>query len=156
MHLGSNLGDRFNHLNLACKLLEQAGVMILERSKIYETEAWGLEDQAKFLNQALKISTDLSALELLDCINKIEDDLQRKRLKKWGARTIDIDILFYNNDIIDTKRLTIPHPLIEKRNFVLIPMLNIGPDLIHPISKKNIKTLVLESNDKLKMTIWNP
>jgi 2-amino-4-hydroxy-6-hydroxymethyldihydropteridine diphosphokinase len=124
---------------------------ILESSHVYLTEAWGKVGQPDFYNQVLKISTGLNALDLLKTLLKTEKDLGRTRQVKWEPRIIDIDILFYNQEIQHNQTLQLPHPLIPKRNFVIVPLLEICPDLIHPILEKTIEELYLESDDPLEV-----
>lgn len=147
--LGTNLGDRFQQLNLARKQLELRLGPIIEASSIYETAAWGVEDQASFLNQALIITTDLQALDCLEITQSIEQELGRIRIKKWGERVIDIDLIYFNQDIIDLPTLHIPHPFIAERRFVLAPLVEIAPDYIHPLYKKNNVYLLDKCKDDL-------
>jgi len=147
--LGSNLGDR--HL-----LLQQAiGMIVLEvapvelRSSVYETQSWGKTDLPDYLNQVVMVKTDKTAREVLDIVLAIEESLGRKRLEKWGSRTMDIDILFYGGAIVDEPGLKIPHPELHKRRFTLEPMAEIAPELIHPLIKKNILQLKTELKDEL-------
>ena len=149
LHTGSNLGERESHLEQANKHIEKRIGSIARASGVFETKPWGIEDQPDFLNQALEVQTRLSPFEVLEQILQIEKRLGRQREIKWGARLIDIDILFYNEQIIDTPKLSIPHPYLQHRNFVLIPMLEIAPDLIHPVFGKTIEELYALSNDPL-------
>lgn len=156
--LGGNLGDRMQHILTALNLIQQTVGEIKLQSSIYETKAWGVEQQPDFLNLALMVATELSPLDLLNKTQQIEKELGRSRKEdeKWGARTMDIDILFYDHQIIDTDRLQIPHPLMNQRKFVLLPLLEISSDYVHPVSKESIKTLYLKCNDRLaveKLTI---
>lgn len=147
LHTGSNLGDCPLNLQYALEHIEQEIGPILLTSALYETEAWGGVDQQDFLNQAILIETTLSPLEVLQKTQAIEKLIGRPERIKWHARIIDIDILFYEDQIIDNEQLKIPHPYLHKRNFVLIPMLEIAPYFEHPIFKKDIETLYLESED---------
>lgn len=150
--LGGNLGDRKMLIaNAENELRKQIGDIVL-KSSLYETKAWGREQQTNFLNKVLAINTKLNAFEILNIIQNIEVKLGRKRVEHWGSRTIDIDILFYENEIIDTEDLKIPHPLINMRKFVLSPLLEIIPDFIHPGLKKTIRELYLICEDKLEVT----
>ena len=150
--LGGNLGDRKMLIaNAEDELRKQIGDIVL-KSSLYETKAWGREQQPNFLNKALVINTKLNAFEILKIIQNIEVKLGRKRVEHWGSRTMDIDILFYENEIIDTEDLKIPHPLINIRKFVLSPLLEIIPDFIHPGLKKSVKELYLICEDKLEVT----
>jgi 2-amino-4-hydroxy-6-hydroxymethyldihydropteridine diphosphokinase len=124
---------------------------IITASSIFETTAWGNENQNNFLNSVIEIKTPFDAFTILQKSQEIENNLGRERSDKWGERTIDIDILFYNNKIINTKELTIPHPLIQKRKFVLVPLSEIAPSYKHPILRKNISTLLSECKDTQKV-----
>ena len=115
--LSSNLGDRQKNLANAIQSLQNKEIQIIQASQIYETEPWGLVDQPWFLNQCIEISTNLNPQQLLDTINQIETDLGRIRHQKWAERTIDIDILYYQNQVIETDKLSIPHPEIKNTKF---------------------------------------
>ena len=143
--LGSNLGNRKEILDKAIKLLSQkVGVVILQ-SKDYETSPWGVTDQPDFLNSVVSIQTKLKPLQILEITQSIENQLGRIRKEKWGARLIDIDVLFYGNEIIDEPNLKIPHPLLQERDFTLSPLAEIAPDFVHPVLGKTI----LELREKL-------
>ena len=148
---GSNQGDRWNYLGQAAELLEDLVGPIRKRSKIYETEAWGCADQAPFLNQVLELETQLSPQELIATCLQIEKMLGRRRRKKWEARPIDIDILFYGEEVIEEEELQIPHAQMHLRNFVLVPMMEIAGDFVHPVLHQDIETLYLQSNDPLEV-----
>lgn len=129
--LGTNMGDRLDYLNKACLILENSEhISHIKKSKLYETKAWGYTDQADFLNMCVEIDTDLNQYELLDLCQSIENELNRVRLIRWGPRTIDVDILFYDNVISDDEKLTIPHPRIKDRAFVLIPLIDLNKNLM--------------------------
>ncbi len=129
--LGSNLGDRPANLLKALALLEpQANV--LRASKIYETPPWGFLDQPAFLNQVAEIETDLSPLELLEHFKQIEQKMGRIKTISNGPRSIDLDLLFFDDQILDLPGLTVPHPRMQGRGFVLVPMADLAPDLVHP------------------------
>ena len=146
--LGGNLGDRLQNLHKALILINKMAGATTKKSNVFVTAAWGNENQPDFYNQAICINTTLSALDLLNILLKIEEELGRKRTdKKWQERTMDIDILFYNDVIIDTMQLKIPHPFIQDRKFVLIPLMEIAKDFIHPVLKKNISQLLAECED---------
>lgn len=149
--LGSNLGDRKLILKNAAVVISQKIGVIESYSSIYETLAWGIEDQPAFLNQVIKVETSLHPQKLLTTINGIEKELGRVRHQKWGERLIDIDILYYNEDIIETENLVIPHPEIINRRFTLIPLAEIAPNYIHPIIKKNQSALLEICPDKLEV-----
>jgi len=140
--LGTNLGDREVNLKLATELIEKQIGSILLKSKIYETEPWGVIDQPNFLNQVLKIKTNLTPEKCLNNCLSIEDEIGRKRLRKWGERLIDIDLLFYNDLKINTLDLILPHPRLHERNFTLVPMEEIAADFVHPILKKSMFELL--------------
>jgi len=149
--LGANLGHR--QKQLASALAEiRSGVGRIDRvSGIYESAAWGLADQPPFLNQAIEVSTDLAALEILNAVQKIETDLGRIRSAKWAARTIDIDMLYFNAETIEHERLAVPHPHIQDRRFVLVPMNELAPDFVHPKWKKTHRVLLSECPDALEV-----
>jgi deoxyguanosine kinase len=153
--LGGNLGDRLENIEKALVRLKKTG-KIVKRSSIYETEAWGGSSDNAYLNMCIELLTKLSAADLMKALLQIEKDLGRKRSKLNTDRIIDIDILFFNNDIIRSKTVEVPHPRLHKRNFVLIPMAEIAPKLIHPKLKKTISVLKKECKDKLKVTKYNP
>lgn len=151
--LGSNKGDKLYNLQQAIKLIEEKAGTIKKLSDIFVTAAWGNTEQPDFYNQALCLQTLRSAPDLLNALLSIEKTLGRVRdQQKWMERTMDIDILFFNNSIINGKDLTIPHPFIQERKFVLVPMAKLEPRLIHPVLQKSIKTLLSECRDKLKIT----
>jgi 2-amino-4-hydroxy-6-hydroxymethyldihydropteridine diphosphokinase len=150
---GGNVGDRFGKLLEANRLIHENIGPVLKTSSLYETEAWGKVEQAPYLNQALEVSTLLSPAEVLSGIFKIEKTLGRLRRNKWEARPIDIDILFFEDEIVDTADLKIPHPLLHRRNFALIPMLEIAALKVHPLFQKNIEELYLESPDELEVVM---
>lgn len=147
--LGSNEGDRFGWLDKGKSMIKEGGNIIVSASAIYETAAWGLEEQPDFLNQVIRINTTLSPTDLLKSIQQVENILGRQRTVKWGQRTLDIDILLYNNDVVDLPELHIPHPFLAKRRFTLAPLAEIAPDIVHPIDKKTILELLNTCPDPL-------
>lgn len=159
--LGSNLGDRESYLSKAIDLLELEAGQVTNRSALYSTAPWAPDvslkavnaAQGDFLNQALELSTPLSAPQLLDKILAIELKLGRKRDQKWEARIIDIDILFYNQEIIQSPDLTVPHPFLHQRRFALMPLAEIAGNFTHPLIKKSVKKLLLSASDNLKVAI---
>jgi 2-amino-4-hydroxy-6-hydroxymethyldihydropteridine diphosphokinase len=146
---GSNIGDRLSYLQQANRLIHQRIGPIAKLSSFYETAAWGKVSQPDYINQALEVVTVLSPEAVMSTILSIETEIGRTRWSKWEARVIDIDILFYENRIIKTEHLIIPHPLLHKRNFALVPMLEIAARKKHPIFKKSIEELYEESSDPL-------
>lgn len=153
--LGCNLGDKFKNLELALLAIENSLGVIEKKSSIYSTKAWGEKSQPDFLNVVVEVLTDDSAKEVLIKIQKIETDLGRIRIEKWGSRTMDIDILYYNNQILESERLTIPHLLMAERKFVLMPLAEIAVDFIHPVLKKTSKQLLLDCKDDLEVRKLN-
>ena len=150
---GANLGDRINTLTEAKRLLGERAGQIVKVSSWYETEAWGQVDQPSYINQAIEIATSLTPNRLLEVTQQIELELGRAKRTKWASRLIDIDILFYAHRIISLPNLKVPHPHIHRRNFVLAPMLEIAPRKRHPVFKKNIEELYLESKDELDVVL---
>jgi 2-amino-4-hydroxy-6-hydroxymethyldihydropteridine diphosphokinase len=151
--LGSNMGARLELLETAIKNIDLKIGEVVEKSSFYETAAWGKTDQPGFLNIAIAVNTLLSPLEVLTRALDIESQLGRIREEKWGARLIDIDIIFYGNDIVNiTDQLQIPHPEMHKRKFVLEPLVEIAPDLQHPMLNKSLSELLLELSDDLEVT----
>lgn len=136
-------------LQLARREIESRIGRIEEQSKIYRSQAWGVEDQPEFLNQVLSLTTVMSAREVLQQIHKVETLLGRVREQRWGARVIDIDILYFDREVIQLPDLQIPHPYIQERNFTLLPLCEIAPDYLHPVFKKTNRTLLNESKDRL-------
>ncbi len=146
--LGSNLGDREQILENALNLIEKEVGPIFVQSAIYETEAWGKTDQPGFLNLAIGVETTLSPQVLLSTVLAIEKTLGRVRLEKWGARLIDIDIIFYGNEVIAVDgELQIPHIEMQHRKFVLQPLAEIAADVIHPILKQSVGELFEKLDD---------
>lgn len=150
---GSNLGNRRRQLKNALIELEKCVGPIQQASAVYETEAWGKEGLPPHLNQAILIHTLLEPLELLETIHAIEEKLGRIRQEKWGVRVIDIDIIYFDSQVINLPSLTIPHPLMQERNFVLFPLSEIAPDFSHPLLLKTNKELLHLSSDPLKAVI---
>lgn len=147
--MGTNLGDRPAHLQQAIVEIERNIGSILNCSSVYETEPWGVTDQPSFYNQVLKVATTLDPLQLLTATLAIEKEMGRVRAERYGARIIDIDILFFDDLVINTDQLTIPHPRITERNFVLAPLAEIAPDLVHPVLHQTISEIWTAGNDQL-------
>ncbi|MCY7293266.1 MAG: 2-amino-4-hydroxy-6-hydroxymethyldihydropteridine diphosphokinase [Ferruginibacter sp.] len=149
--LGSNLGNSKEQLLLAIKNIEDYIGTVIKFSSLYSTAAWGYTKQPDFLNQVIIIETVLQPILLLKKILAVEKKMGRVRTVKNAARIIDIDILFFNSEIINTKNLVIPHPEIENRRFVLIPLAEMNELLIHPVSKRTIMELLKICPDKLNV-----
>ena len=147
--LGSNLGNRQQFLSQAIEYIETEIAPVIKASSIYETQAWGKTDLPDYLNQVVLLQTDLSAQAILKKILDIEILLGRRREEKWGSRTIDIDILFYGDGIINEENLQIPHPELHNRRFTLEPLAEIAPDFLHPTLNKNILQIKNELKDSL-------
>jgi 2-amino-4-hydroxy-6-hydroxymethyldihydropteridine diphosphokinase len=130
--LGSNLGDRAYYLSEAAAALKRSSIDIVSISRIYETEPWGVLDQPMYWNQVIEVETFLRPLDLLHVCQEIEKKLGRVRKEHWGSRTIDIDLLIYDNEVSNTDELKLPHPYLEEREFVLSPLREIAPNLILP------------------------
>lgn len=151
LSLGSNQGDRILNLQSAVQEIASKCGHLLNESSIYETAAWGNTNQSAFLNQVIEIQTILSPQSLLKTVLEIEESLGRVRLERWGPRLIDIDILFYGSDSINQENLTVPHPEIQNRNFVLIPLVEIAPNLIHPKFGVSVTQLLYQIDDDLSV-----
>lgn len=149
LHLGTNVGFKEINLELARIMISNHIGPLLRLSSIYETEAWGGVEQESFLNQAVSVTSLLSAREVLSSIQLIEAKMGRQREQHWGPRIIDIDILFYGDEIVDIPDLKIPHRELSKRNFVLQPLLELCPDKVHPELGKTIRELAAECEDSL-------
>ena len=151
--VGSNQGDPVTNCTVAIgHICSSEKNKLLKQSSYYRTEPWGHRDQDDFINLAIKIQTSYTLPELLDFLQGVERKLGKNRTVQWGPRTIDLDILFYNNDIVTSSELTIPHPHIGKRGFVLIPLEEIDPHLVHPVCHKTIAQLVHNLDDKSGVT----
>jgi len=155
LSLGSNLGDRLGNLSKAIDLIGQRIGNILKKSSIYETEPWGFNTPNLFLNQVIIIRTSQSPTNILREIKIIEKDIGRKkRTTEYTSRVVDIDILLFNDLVLEEPDLIIPHPHLHKRNFVLVPLNEISPELIHPIYKIAISQLILNCLDKSHFGIY--
>lgn len=151
--LGSNIGEREAQIAKALVLLERKVGKIILQSSMYETDAWGKTDQPLFLNLCVDIETKLSPQDVLAKNLWIEADMGRVRDKKWGARVIDIDILFYGNEIVEEHNLKIPHPEFERRKFAIVPLMEIHPGFIHPVSSKTIQEVYINCKDSLNVRL---
>ncbi|MED4404139.1 2-amino-4-hydroxy-6-hydroxymethyldihydropteridine diphosphokinase [Metabacillus fastidiosus] len=153
--LGSNMGDREFYLMSAIKELQQYKEISIENiSSIYETDPIGYTDQDQFLNMVIQIKTNLTAFDLLNVTQQIEKELGRKREVKWGPRTLDLDILLYNNENIEAEHLIVPHPRMLERSFVLIPLKELNPDINIPNNETSISVIIDQLLDKKGVRIW--
>lgn len=139
--LGSNLGDREANLKRAVELLKQHGVDVVKVSTFIETEPYGVTDQPRFLNGACMVKTELEPLELLRLLLSVEKEMGRVRLRHWGERNIDLDLLLFEDVLMDTEELRLPHPDMANRDFVMLPLAELAPDLKHPILQKTMLEL---------------
>jgi len=148
--IGTNLGKKKENIEKAVRMLKKVkGIDVILSSPMYKTRAYGNKKQPEFLNGVLKISTSFEPRVLLERLKSVEKDMGRLEEERWGPRIIDLDILFYGNEIIKKSRLTIPHPDLHNRWFVLKPMNDIAPEFEHPVKKKTIGKLLEELNDKI-------
>lgn len=153
--LGSNIGDKIESIRKALGMLERAG-RITAVSSLYRTEAVGYPEQEEFLNAVVALETNMSPLSLLATCHVIEDALGRRRLMHWGPRTIDLDILLYGDKVIDNGELTIPHPLMAERRFVLVPLCEIAPRAVHPVLNKTAEQLLKKLQDPHAVRKFRP
>lgn len=147
--LGSNLGDRFLFLQRAIESIEKEIAPVAARSSVYETASWGKTDLPDYLNQVIQLETDLPANTILDSVLAIEQSMGRRREEKWGSRTIDIDILYYGDQVIDSPGLQVPHPHLHNRRFTLEPLDEIAPEFVHPVFHKTNSALKNSLSDSL-------
>ena len=153
--IGGNIGDRLQNLHQAIALLSATCGPVIQQSAVYETAAWGKTDQAAFLNQALLLTTSLTPQELITTILSVEEQLGRRRMEKNGPRVIDIDIIFYNDLVMQEPHLTIPHPQLQNRRFVLVPLVEIAPEFVHPVFHKTLEELLSICEDELAVEVFN-
>ena len=142
LSLGSNLGNRLSTLEKALKALDKAEVRITAKSRVWETEPWGLADQPRFLNMCAKAETQLEPEELLAAVKGVEQELGREKRVHWGPREIDVDILLIGSEIVELPSLRVPHPLMQERAFVLVPLCEIAPEACHPLFHKTVRELL--------------
>jgi 2-amino-4-hydroxy-6-hydroxymethyldihydropteridine diphosphokinase len=154
--LGSNLGDRFQHLQAAVRAMAKNAGSIAQVSAVYETQPWGVTGQPNYLNAALILHTSLQPQLLLDTLKTIEQQEGRTDRKKYAPRTLDIDILFYDDLVFNSKELTIPHPKLHLRKFALIPLAEVEARFVHPALKKSIGQLLSECTDPLEVCEYAP
>lgn len=155
--LGSNLGDRKALLDKALELIAESVGPVIASSGIYETEPWGFKNGTDFLNMVVQVHTELNPAELLTKLALIENKLERKRSnRRYVSRTIDIDILIYGKRVINRPDLIIPHPLIQERKFVLVPLCELAPELVHPVINKTFAELLRECRDERNIKKIDP
>ena len=143
--LGSNVGNRLANLKAAIASLPPQ-MEVKAKSKVYETPPWGYENQEKFLNQVLKVDTYVEPEPLLKHLKRLEVALGRQASFQNGPRLIDIDILFYDELVLETPRVVIPHPRLHERGFVLMPLMDIAPDFVHPVRKQTVREMLAYSD----------
>ena len=153
LHIGSNVGDSMKVLEKAVEEIEKTIGKIALKSSYYRTEPWGVKNQNDFINQAILVRTTLLPLDLLRKVKEIEQKIGRTKTSHWGPRVIDIDIIMYGSEIVENGKLIIPHREMTKRNFVLIPMMEIAGDVVHPILDKTIEDLYIESDDECEVLL---
>ena len=147
--IGSNLGNKIKYCHDAiADISEYKGNVVSRRSSFYKTEPWGNKDQDWFVNCVVKIETLLPAFALLKFLNGIEVKFKRERGHRWSPRTVDLDILFFNDEVIESPEIQIPHPLIQERRFILVPLEEICPELIHPVLKESVRVLLEKTTDQ--------
>ena len=152
--LGSNIGRRAKNLERAREMIVSHGITIKKESEIYETAAWGKEDQEAFLNQVIEVETGKSPQRVLFIVNMIEKEMGRERFEKWGSRLIDIDILYFGDIVFEEDNLLMPHPEIQNRRFTLAPLVEIAPQFLHPKLEKTQAQLLAECPDALAVEVY--
>jgi 2-amino-4-hydroxy-6-hydroxymethyldihydropteridine diphosphokinase len=146
--LGANLNDRVATLRRTVELIGERVGIVVQQSSLYETAPWGVVDQPAYVNQVLAVETMLAPEAVLAQTQGIEQELGRVRREKWGARVIDIDILYYDQRVLNTETLTVPHPYLHQRRFTLVPLAEIAPDFLHPVLLKTTTELLATCADK--------
>lgn len=155
IQLGSNMGNRSDVLQKAQQAMQQIFGEPAKVSGIYESQAWGKTDQQHFLNQIVSFKTTWSPEKILQQLKEIEREIGRTKTEKWGPRVIDLDILFYGNLVFNSSSLQIPHPHIQTRAFVLIPLIEIAPSIFHPLIKQTILQIHAACKDPLWVKLAN-
>jgi dihydropteroate synthase/2-amino-4-hydroxy-6-hydroxymethyldihydropteridine diphosphokinase len=153
--IGSNLGDRLGNIIQAQAALAPQ-IRLLRASSIYETPPWGYNDQPAFLNQVLEVETELAPQALLTRLKEIEADMGRVKNFRYGPRSIDLDVLFYGEQVLESERLSIPHPMLAERSFVLVPLAELAPNLFHPLLKRSVSELLTERPDRAEIVLYQP
>ena len=155
LSIGSNMGERFDTFQKAFRLLsENPHIKLVACSSLYETDPVGYTDQDCFLNAVFKVETDLKPEDLLRSCMRVEQELGRKRDVRWGPRTLDLDILLYNHENVETEILSIPHPRMHERAFVMIPLMELEPDIILPKMNTSLSDLLEKIPDKEGVRLW--
>lgn len=152
--LGTNIGNRESYLHSALQAIQENDIDIIRFSSIYETDPVGYVEQDRFLNMVIKVNTNLQPLDLLEVLQSIELESGRERKIRWGPRTLDLDILLFNQENIETERLIVPHPQMTERAFVLVPLAEIDQDVEIPAVTKPISLLLDELQDREGVRIW--